>query len=249
MDLYIVSGASRGLGHALVSHLAGDADARVLGFSRAGVSDVDVWRDVRVDLGTADGQDEAVAAIHDALANPPGAAPGGEQWRRAVLINNAAIIDPIGVVGALDAAQVRMSAMINVAAPIALMSAFVAALGTSTPGAVINISSGAGRRPIPGSGVYCATKAAIDMVSKAAVLELEQKQRAIVVTSLAPGIFETDMQKTARSKSEEEFPSVGTFVGFKTQNLLHTPAEVAAKIIALERAGRMPAGLADLREL
>ena len=241
MDLYIVSGASRGLGRALVSHLATDANARVLGLSRAGVRGVAVWRDVRVDLGTADGQDAAVTAMRDAL--------GAEPWARAILINNAAIIDPIGVVGALDLVQVRMSAMINVAAPIVLMSAFVAALDRATPGSVINISSGAGRRPIAGSGVYCATKAAIDMVSKAAVLELEQKRRSIVVTSLAPGIFETDMQVTARSKSEDEFPSVGTFVGFKTQNLLQTPAEVAAKIITVEKSGRMPAGIADLREL
>ena len=57
------------------------------------------------------------------------------------------------------------------------------------------------------------------------------------------------MQKTARSKSEDEFPSVGTFVGFKTQNLLQTPADVAAKIIAVVKSGRMPAGIADLREL
>ena len=229
----------------------------MLGLSRAGVRGVEVWRDVRVDLGTADGQEAAAAAIRDALGDAPGDArgdargdaSGARRWTRAVLINNAAIIDPIGVVGALDLAQVRMSAMINVAAPIALMSAFVAALDPATPGSVINISSGAGRRPIPGSGVYCATKAAIDMVSRTAVLELEQKQRSIVVTSLAPGIFETDMQKTARSKSEDEFPSVGTFVGFKTQNLLQTPADVAGKIIAVVKSGRMPAGIADLREL
>jgi benzil reductase ((S)-benzoin forming) len=242
MDLYIVTGASRGLGHALASQLAADAGARTAGVSRRGAADIPLWRDVRADLGTAEGQDIAIAAIRDAMR--------AEQWSRAVLINNAGILDPIGVVGALDVGMIRASAMINLAAPIALMSAFIAALAErETKGSVINISSGSGRRPIPGSGVYCATKAGLDMASRTAVLEVEAKQRPVVITSLAPGIFETDMQVVARSKTIEEFPSVESFRAFKSQNLLKTPAEVAAKIIALDKAGKLPAGIADLREL
>ena len=69
------------------------------------------------------------------------------------------------------------------------------------------------------------------------------------ITSLAPGIIDTDMQVSARAATVEQFPDVERFRAFKSEGLLKTADEVARKIIALERAGKLPAGMADLREL
>lgn len=239
MELYIVTGASRGLGRALVENLLAHRDMSVLAFSRAGVQGADLWRDVRVDLGNSAGQDTAIDAIRSALVE--------REWTRAVLINNAGMLEPIGINGALDSEEVRVSIAVNLTAPIALMNAFLST--SKVDGAVINISSGSGRRPTAGSGVYCTAKAGLDMASRVAALELESQSRAITVTALAPGIFETDMQVTARSKTVKEFPAVGNFLAFKSQGLLKTPDEVAAKIVALDHARKLPAGIADLREL
>ena len=241
MDLYIVTGASRGLGRALATQLSARADACVLSISRAGLGSGTTWRDVRADLGTDEGQSAAIGAIEAALAS--------EAWARAVLINNAGTVEPLAVVGQADPAAVRRNIAVNLTAAIVLMDAF---LGHSTRVAqrsVINISSGSGRRPIAGTGSYCAAKAGMDMISRVAALEAESAGSPITITSLAPGIIDTDMQITARNATEAALPSVAMFRTFKSDNMLKTADEVAARIIALERDGKLPAGIADVREL
>jgi benzil reductase ((S)-benzoin forming) len=242
MNLYIVTGASRGLGLALSSALAADASVRLVGISRAGLpATLSAWRDLRADLGTDEGQEAAAAAIAAAL--------GAQTWLRAVLINNAGIIEPFGVAGQVDAAALRRSIAVNLTAPIVLMNAFLAGSAAVPIRSVVNISSGSGRRPVAGSGAYCTGKAGLDMASRVAALEVEGAAHPVTITSLAPGIFETDMQVVARAALADQFPAVETFRAFKTQGMLKTPEEVARKIVDLERAGKLPAGIADLREL
>lgn len=242
MNLYIVTGASRGLGLGFARQLAAAPQTRLLGISRAGLpADAVAWRDIRADLGTDDGQATAAAAIVAAL--------GDQAWERAVLINNAGVIEPLGVGGNVDVASLRRCIAVNLSAPMVLMNAFLVASVAVPARSVINISSGSGRRPIAGNGGYCATKAGLDMASRVAALEAEGAGAPVVITSLAPGIIDTDMQVAARSASAAEFPPVEQFRAFKTGGLLKSADEVAAKILALERAGKLPAGIADVREL
>jgi benzil reductase ((S)-benzoin forming) len=242
MELYIVTGASRGLGLALARQLGAESAYRVLALSRRGLpSETPVWRDVRTDLGTDAGQRAAIDAVVSALAAEP--------WSRAVLINNAGMLEPLGVSGNADPAAVQRSIAVNLTATIVLMNAFLVRSTRVPARSVVNISSGSGRRPIPGSGPYCAAKAGMDMISRVAALEAETAGSNVRICSLAPGIIDTDMQVAARGASEADLPSVGMFRNFKSENLLKTPDEVAAKIIALERSGRLPAGIADIREL
>ena len=241
MELYIVTGASRGLGLAFARQLGAESE-RVLALSRRGLpAGTLVWRDVRTDLATDAGQRSAIAAVVAALA--------AERWSRAVLINNAGMLEPLGVLGNADAAAVQRSIAVNLTATIVLMNAFLVHSGPVPVRSVVNIASGSGRRPVPGSGPYCAAKAGMDMISRVAALEAETAGSNVTITSLAPGIIDTDMQVAARSASEADLPSVGMFRNFKTANLLKTPDEVAAKIIALGRSGRLPAGIADIREI
>jgi NAD(P)-dependent dehydrogenase (short-subunit alcohol dehydrogenase family) len=240
MDLYVVTGASRGLGFALATQLSARSDARVVTISRAGFAGA-TWRDIRADLGTEAGQNAAIGAIVSAL--------GSEPWSRAVLINNAGTVEPLAVVGEADVASVRRNIAVNLTAAIVLMDAFIGNSSRIAKRSVINISSGSGRRPIAGTGSYCAAKAGMDMISRVAALEAETAGAPITVTSLAPGIIDTDMQVTARSATEKALPSVAMFRTFKADNMLKTADEVAARIIALERSGKLPAGIADVREL
>jgi NAD(P)-dependent dehydrogenase (short-subunit alcohol dehydrogenase family) len=241
MELYIITGASRGLGRALALSLAAKQDTRVLAISRAGVGAAAVWRDLRADLSTDSGQIEAATALAAALAAEP--------WSRAVLINNAGMLEPLGVLGQADAGLVQRSIALNLTAAIVLMNAFLVHSAKVATRSVINISSGSGRRPIPGSGPYCAAKAGMDMISRVAALEAEAAGAKVAICSLAPGIIDTDMQVAARNASEAELPSVDQFRRFKSDKLLKSAEEVAAKIIALEREGKLPAGIGDVREL
>ena len=242
MNLYIVTGASRGLGLALARMLVAESDTKVIGISRAGLPrDVAAWRDIRADLGTNAGQITAAEGIRAALS--------AEAWDRAVLINNAGMLEPLGVAGQVDAASLQQSIAVNLTAPMVLMNAFLVGSAQVPARSVINISSGMGRRPIAGSGAYCATKAGLDMASRVAALEVEAVTSPVTITSLAPGIIDTDMQVAARSASVAQFPDVERFRAFKSGRMLKSADEVAAKIIALERAGSLPAGVADLREI
>lgn len=242
MHLYVITGASRGLGWAMVKALSGQPDVQVLAVSRAGIPEPHAAvQDLRCDLATLAGQHEAAAAIAARL--------GEGRWSRAVLVNNAGMVEPVGPVERLGAEDVARSVALNLAAPLVLMQAFLAASAAVETRHIINISSGAARRPVAGWAAYCATKAGLDMATRVALAEAERAGRSLHATSLAPGVVDTAMQGVIRGTRAEDFPDVADFRNLKEQGLLQSPEAVAIRIIELERSGRLPDGLADLRQL
>jgi benzil reductase ((S)-benzoin forming) len=175
----------------------------------------------------------------------------GRRYAKAVLVNNAGVISPVGRIDKVDAAELERNLAVNFTAPILVMRRFL--LATASLAAVrrvINISSGAGRRPIHGWGAYCAAKAGIDMVSRVAALEAKAAQSGVEVVSLAPGVIDTPMQERVRSSSAEDFADVERFRQMKAGGELRPPADVAADILRLEKSGKLFAEpVADLRTL
>jgi NAD(P)-dependent dehydrogenase (short-subunit alcohol dehydrogenase family) len=98
---------------------------------------------------------------------------------------------------------------------------------------VLNISSGSGRRPMDGNGVYSATKAGLDMFTRCANAEqaLRPPGRRARMVSLAPGVIETDMQVLARSRDPELFPQTNYFRKMKDDGVLATPEDAARRIL------------------
>jgi benzil reductase ((S)-benzoin forming) len=94
---------------------------------------------------------------------------------------------------------------------------------------ILNISSGAGRNPTTGWGVYCSTKAALDMYSR--VIHAEQGENGVRVVSLAPGVVDTAMQATIRASNPRDFPEVSRFKEMHESGKLATPEGVAARIL------------------
>ena len=68
---------------------------------------------------------------------------------------------------------------------------------------MINISSVAGVNPIAGASVYCATKGAVDAITKSLAKELGPKN--IRVNSINPGMVETEGTHSA-GILKSEFP-------------------------------------------
>lgn len=68
------------------------------------------------------------------------------------------------------------------------------------------------------------------MFSRVLAEEQKDADNPVKVISLAPGVVETAMQKTIRSKSPEEFPNIDKFISLKKENKLYDPDFIARKI-------------------
>jgi short-subunit dehydrogenase len=78
----------------------------------------------------------------------------------------------------------------NVMGLMAATQAAVAQMKQQGSGQIINVSSIVGQRPLPGSGVYCASKTAVNFLSR--TLRMELKPDNIIVTLVYPGLTATE---------------------------------------------------------
>ncbi len=231
MNLYIVTGTRRGLGEALARRIAADKGNELIGLSRP-----------EVDLADS----AAIARAFDAIESRIAA----RRYDKAVLINNAGIVEPVAPLERADPADIERNLAVNLVAPMILMRRFIAATAHVPLRRVINISSGAGRRPIFGWSAYCAAKAGLDMASRVVAVEAEVRGEAVEVVSLAPGVIDTGMQGTVRSVSHEDFVDVERFRQMKSEGALRPAEDVAADILRAEEEGRLKGdAVLDLRAL
>jgi len=243
MDLYIVTGHTKGLGQALVAQLGAEQDIELIALGRARDGPIPGGAQLFVDLADSRAVEATFDRVEERLR--------GKRFAKAVLVNNAGVISPVGMVDRVEAIDLERALAVNFTAPILLMRRFLIATATSAKlRRVINISSGAGRRPIFGWGAYCAAKAGIDMVSRVAALEAQTAHTGVQVVSLAPGVIDTPMQGVVRSATPEEFVDVERFRQMKAAGELRDPADVAADILRLESSGKLFVDpIADLRTL
>lgn len=242
MNLYIVTGTTRGLGAALAARIAADPGNEIIAFARAADGPVPGGHRLRADLASSA---ELAGACERAEALFRGKAYG-----KAVLINNAGVIAPVGPLDEVDAVELERSLAVNLVAPMLLMRWFIRATAAVALRRIINISSGAGRRPIFGWSAYCAAKAALDMASRTVALECESRALAVEVVSLAPGVVDTPMQAVVRAAPVERFMDVERFRRMKAEGVLRPAADVAADILRLEAAGALKGeAIQDLRQI
>ena len=231
MNLYIVTGTRRGLGQALARRIAQSRDNELVELSRP-----------EVDLADMGAVSRAFDSIEARIA--------GKRYDKAVLINNAGVVEPVAPLDRADPGEIERNLAVNLVAPMILMRRFIAATAHVPLRRVINISSGAGRRPIFGWSAYCAAKAGLDMASRVAAVEAEVRGEAVEVVSLAPGVIDTGMQGTVRSVSHEDFVDVERFRQMKAEGALRPAEDVAADILRAEHEGRLKGeAVLDLRAL
>ena len=235
MNLYVVTGTTRGLGAALAAQLAAEDGNELVTMSRRGAT-------IEADFADA-------AATH-AACDRLEAQLRGKRWARAVLINNAGVVSPVGPLDVVDARELERNLQVNLVAPMLLMRAFLRATEGVPQRRIINISSGAGRRAIFGWSAYCAAKAGLDMASRVVAAECEARAMAVDVVSLAPGVIDTGMQEVVRGATPERFADVERFRAMKEQGVLRPAEEVAADILRLERSGALKGeAVQDLRSI
>lgn len=239
-SLYIVTGASRGMGAAIAEQLL-----------KAGHTIVCISR------GTNEAQ-RSMASQYGAhleqwprdLANAPAVADELEAWLRqfdpqrfvqAALINNAGVITPPGPMDECANAELSSALRVGLESAMLLTASFLRATRpwkAMDDGRVkvLSISSGLGRRAMAGCAPYCAAKAGMDHFSRAVALDEAHRAKthgaAARIVSLAPGVIETDMQLQLRSADVSGFPDKGNFVGMHTSGQLDPPHVAAAKVLA-----------------
>lgn len=242
MNLYIITGTTQGLGKALADEVARNPDNALIALARAPDGPIPGGERIQVDLADTAALERAFDRVEQRIR--------GKRFARAVLINNAGIVSPVGPLEKVDGRALERNLVVNLVAPMLLMRRFLAATEDAADLArIINISSGAGQRPIFGWSAYCAAKAGLDMATRVVALEAAARQRPVEAVSLAPGVIDTGMQGVVRGASQEDFADVERFRAMKAEGVLRPAEEVAADILRLEAAGRLTGNaVLDLRQ-
>jgi NAD(P)-dependent dehydrogenase (short-subunit alcohol dehydrogenase family) len=247
--LYLLTGASRGLGLAMAEQLL-HADHLVLCISRltnAALASRALEQGCQLEQWAQDLQHTGEAAerlAHWLVQRHSGSLAS------ATLINNAGSIPGIGPLSAADPIELIGALRVGLEAPLLLSAAFLRATQAwNVPRKVLNISSGLGRRAMASQSSYCAAKAGMDHFTRCLALEEALKPGGAKVCSLAPGVIDTDMQSQLRGAQPSAFPDQKNFIDLKMQGRLSSPADAAAQALAyLARADFGDNPIGDVRD-
>ena len=223
----VITGASRGLGAGMAAEMA-RLGIRLGLCARSALALGDGGEVLTRQLDVTDA--DALQAFADDVAT---------RWGRIDLwINNAGVLEPVRFVRELDADGLLAHLRVNLIGVMHGCQTYLRHLRTAGApregaggGVLVNISSGAAQKGYAGWGPYCASKAAVDRLTEC--LQLEEEALGLRAYAVAPGIVDTDMQRTIRAKAPSEFPAVGKFLELKRREAFNTPAFVAREILHL----------------
>lgn len=214
----VITGASRGLGAGLAEvALQRGMSVALCSRSEPAQPASDRVLSQTLDVRSAD----AVEAFADAAFARFG--------RVDLWVNNAGLLEPVGPLRDLDTDALRELLEVNVMGVALASRAYIRCLRRQDQqGVLMNISSGAARNAYYGWSGYCASKAAVDRLSEVIALEEEDRLR---VHSIAPGVVETDMQATIRTKDVETFRDVARFQKLHDSGGLQSPNDAASHLL------------------
>lgn len=189
----IITGASRGLGRSLAMRFAREG-AKIAICCRSPIGIEEVAREIRHATG---GEVLAVKAdVSQERDVDRLAAMTLKQFGKLdVLINNAAVLTPRGPLQTLKVTDWDQTMAANLRGPYLCTRAVLPHFIAQKRGVIINVSSGAGKRPAPGWGPYAVSKAGLESLT-ASVAE-EVRAHGIRVNSVNPGGTRTAMRAAA----------------------------------------------------
>lgn len=213
----LVTGASRGIGAAIAERLAKDGFTVIVNYSRGATEAEALVQKIEQAGGQAI---SAQADVSDGAAVAKMFASAGQAFGGVdVLVNNAGIMTLSTIADTDDASFDRL---IDINLKGTFNTLREAAKNLRDGGSIVNFSSSLVALNQPTYGIYTATKAAVEALSK--VLTKELRGRNITVNTVAPGPTATDL-----------------FLNGKSEQLI----ENIAKLAPLERLGQ-PSDIASV---
>ncbi|WP_299121667.1 (S)-benzoin forming benzil reductase [uncultured Tenacibaculum sp.] len=239
MDIIIITGGSKGIGKALVEKYA-SKNYKVYTLSRS-INNLKNCTEISVDLSNNKAAQEAFSTLLEELKNI--------NITSITLINNAGRLGVISNLENIAVDDISKSIQLNTTTPLILSSLFIKNLeNLNCKKQIINISSGAAMKPYEGWSVYCTSKAAIDMMTKAIAAEQNELENGVKCVAIYPGVVDTNMQTTIRSTDKKDFKNLQRFIDLKENNELYTPEYVAESIYSIDTLNKLKNGdIIDIR--
>jgi NAD(P)-dependent dehydrogenase (short-subunit alcohol dehydrogenase family) len=193
----VITGVTRGLGRALAEWYIAHGHT-VAGCSRSG--------QLVFELRFAHPEPHAFDPVDVALPNKVAL------WAERVLgtigppdilINNAGLVNDPAPLWNVSAEQFARVVGVNIFGVANVIRAFVPAMVERGTGVVVNLSSGWGRSVAPKVAPYCATKWAVEGLTKALAEELPDGMAAV---PLNPGVIDTEMLRQCWAGDASGFP-------------------------------------------
>ncbi|MDD2344087.1 MAG: SDR family NAD(P)-dependent oxidoreductase [Tolumonas sp.] len=221
MKLAIISGGSKGLGHAIAEKLI-VAGYQVVEFSRSAPHAYSI----KLDFSAPDLMLPALSANLETLA--------AKQWDEIVVVSNAASLSPIGPTSKKNSMAVLANININFTSAILFMSEVIKHFQSHPCRKVLaSISSGAALKAYSGWSLYCSAKAGLESYVRTVAVEQETETSPFVMLNIDPGVMDTDMQSLIRSSHKDDFPAVDYFIHRKESGELRTPDQVAIGVVKI----------------
>jgi NAD(P)-dependent dehydrogenase (short-subunit alcohol dehydrogenase family) len=226
----LVTGAGRGIGRAIALGLANDG-VRVALLARS----VDQLAEVAADVSAIGGTALVVPAdVGDSVAVDQAVAMVLAEFGTVdILINDAAVVAPLGPTATVDADMWATALAVNVVGPFRLAQAVLPGMIAREWGRIANVSSAIVAHPaaMVGMNAYAASKSALEAHTLNLAAELAGS--GVTVNVYRPGSVDTAMQGWIRSQPADEIGAAlhERFIESYERGSLLTPDQSARSLL------------------
>lgn len=199
----VITGVSRGLGRALTENFI-DLGHRVIGCARSeeAIANLQKKYGTPHDFTSLDVADDAAVKTWVESFLKTNGAPD-------IVINNAALVNHLAPLWAVPREEFDTLIDVNIKGVANVIRHVVPAMIERGSGIIINLSSGWGRSTSPEVAPYCASKWAIEGLTRALAQELPPGLAAI---PMSPGIIHTDMLETCFGEEAAAYTAIDEWV-------------------------------------
>ncbi len=185
----IITGGSRGIGRAIAERFAQEGCNLMLASrtnSELEETAESIKKHFSVNVSSYQtnigNENEVIAMVQQTIS---------ELGRIDILVNNAAIIGPMGEISKINGQEFFNTLKNNIGGTVFCTKAVIPYMKSQKQGCIINLSGGGGLHPLPYYDAYSASKAAIVRLTENFALELDEYN--INVTAISPGAVNTKM--------------------------------------------------------